>query len=252
MKIGIIGVGVIGSAIVEGLCYGHDESHQVFLSPRNHEIGNKLVDLYANVKQCSSNQEVLDQAELVIISVLPEIGLDLLTDLEFNESHHVINLMRNIKLEEIETLIGPTKSLTHMVPLSFISKRKGPIAVFPGHKVVIDIFNHLGQVMIYECMDKIEAVAAITGLMTSYYRLLHDVSLWGKEKALTDDEAKDYTCEFFKALTQHAQESDLEKLAGEATPGGINEFALRRLEKDKVFTRFVETLNPMLNDVKNQ
>jgi len=251
MNIGIIGVGVIGSAIVEGFCLNEDTSHSFYLSPRGESMGKKLVESFSNVRQCTSNQEVLDKADVIIVSVLPSIGLELLKSLEFKSTHHVINLMRNIKLNEIEEVIGKTQSLTHMVPLSFISKRQGPIAIYPANDIVADLFCHLGSVKGYDTMAKIESVAAITGLMTSYYRLLNDVSKWGMANNLTRDESVDYTTDFYLALTQHAKEGNLEVLSSEATPGGINEYALKRLERQAFFSNHRDTLNPMLEDIKN-
>lgn len=35
MNIGILGVGVIGRAIVEGLCYEDDQSHRIFVAPQS-------------------------------------------------------------------------------------------------------------------------------------------------------------------------------------------------------------------------
>lgn len=251
MKIGILGVGVIGSAIIEGFCYDNDMSHSLYLSPRGKELSQQLESKYDNVIRCASNQEVIDHSDVVIISILPEIGLDILKLLTFNKNQHVINLMRNIKLDEIEAVIGEIKSLTHMVPLSFIENRIGPIAIYPKNDVVIQLFRDLGKVIPYNEMAKIESVASITGLMTSYYNLLNEVSNWGVKNGLTKDEAVEYITSFFESLTLHGK-SDLERLSAEVTPGGINEYALKRLQNQNVFSEITRSLDFMLKEVKNR
>lgn len=251
MNIGILGVGVIGTAIVEGFCYDNDMTHNVFLSPRGRKHVDYLTNTFDNVHRCDSNQEVLDYSDVVIVSILPEIGLEVLSSLKFKEDHHVINLMRNIKLDEIESVIGKTKSLVHMVPLSFISKRIGPIAIYPKNDTVNNLFDHLGHVIAYDSMSKIESVAAITGLMTSYYRLLYVVSDWGVSNGLSMNEAVGYTSSFFESLTLHANKGDLKKLSHEVTPGGINEFALEQMNKLQVYPEIISTLETMLKEIKN-
>ncbi|MGO2643033.1 NAD(P)-binding domain-containing protein, partial [Brevibacterium aurantiacum] len=69
--IGIIGVGEIASAIVEGACAG-DDRPDFFLSPRNAECSAKLASDFDRVEVCESNQDVIDRSEHVILAVLPQ------------------------------------------------------------------------------------------------------------------------------------------------------------------------------------
>lgn len=252
MNIGILGVGIIGSAIIEGFCYNNDKEHVLYISPRGKERSVRLSNKYEQVIRCETNQEVIDHADIVIISLLPRIGLEVISELNFRSEQHVINLMRNIKLDAIKDVVGETKTLTHMVPLSFISKREGPIAIYPGNAFVFKLFDNLGNVIPYDSMKKIESVAAVTGLMTSYYRILNDVSKWGENSGLSKEESVQYTTKFFAALTQHAKTSDLEMLSSEVTVGGINEYALSYLSNSGTFSDIIETLDPMLEEVQGK
>ena len=56
--IGIIGVGEIGRAIVEGLHHGDGGSPEVFLSPRGARTAAELSERYEGVRVCADNQEV--------------------------------------------------------------------------------------------------------------------------------------------------------------------------------------------------
>jgi len=250
MNIGILGVGVIGSAVARGFLKDGDLEHKLYLSPRGEMLGQTLEKEYAQVIRCKSNQDVLDASEVIILSVLPQKGLEILKGLEFMPDHHVINLMSDKKLDQIEMVIGKTKSLTHMVPLSFIQNREGPIAIYPQNKFVIDLVNKLGHVVAVDEVEKIESIAAITGLMTSYYRLLNDVANWGVNNNLSYEESKGYTVNFFEALTRNASRGDLTALSNEMTPGGLNEYALNYLDKNHMFEKWIETLNPMLKRVE--
>lgn len=250
MRIGIIGIGVIGSAIVEGFCFNDDQEHEIFISPRNQEKSQKLAADYTAVTRCSSNQEVLDQSDIIMISLLPQNGMNILKDLNFEERHRVINLMSDKQLDAIEKLIGKTKSLNHLVPLSFISKREGPIALYPKNAYLENILAKLGHVIAVNDLEKIQAIAAITGLMTSYYNLLNEVSKWGQNNGLSYEEAKDYTSSFFESLSQHAKGSDLEILASEMTPGGLNELGIKTIHSEDALRPWIQVLDPMLKRLK--
>lgn len=252
MKIGILGIGVIGSAIVEGFSYQNDPEHELYISPRNEERSKALAEKYPCVTRCSSNQEVLDQSELVIISVLPQIGLKVLEGLSFNKTHHVVNLMSDKKLDQLRSVIGQTQTLVHMVPLSFISRREGPIAIYPPNSLIEDLFKKLGHIIVLDDLKKIEAIAAITGLMTSYYSLLNDIVSWGEDNGLSNEESKDYTTNFFLALSKHAKEDQLPILANEMTPGGINELGVNYIRDLGGFKQWIDILDPMLKRINRK
>jgi pyrroline-5-carboxylate reductase len=68
-RIGIIGVGEIGRAVVEGLRNGDGPSPDVFLSPRGARTAAELSERFAGVHVCADNQEVLDHSDVVLITV---------------------------------------------------------------------------------------------------------------------------------------------------------------------------------------
>lgn len=252
MNIGILGIGVIGSAIVKGFCLDEDNEHRIYISPRGEKIGTDLANQYPQVTRCLTNQEVLDHSDLIIIALLPQKGMEILRELQFKKTHQVINLMSDKKLDAIEAVIGKTKSLVHMVPLSFISRREGPIALYPEDPSIISLFEKMGHIIAVNEVEKIEAIAAITGLMTSYYRLMNDIVSWGTEHHLSRHEATDYTSRFFEALSRHGKSGDLAVLATEMTRGGLNEMGLLSIDSQDGFKLWTEVLEPMLEKVKGR
>lgn len=252
MKIGILGVGVIGSAIISGFCLDGDDEHQLFISPRSEHISKTLQEKYTQVTRCENNQDLVDKSDIVIISILPKVGLEVISNLKFRSNQHVINLMSDKTLDEIKTAIGETETLVHMVPLSFISKRKGPIAIYPSSEFVLNLFQKLGHIIQVDDAKKIESIAAITGLMTSYYKLINDITNWGSENGLTHNESKEYTTHFFEALSKHAGQSDLDRLSTEMTPGGINEKAIHHIKNNNGFEPWVNILDSLAAKLKHK
>jgi len=58
LNIGIIGTGIIASAVVKGFCI-KETGHRFFLSPRNAQRAARLAEEFAEVMVCKSNQEVV-------------------------------------------------------------------------------------------------------------------------------------------------------------------------------------------------
>jgi len=196
------------------------------------------------------HQEVVDASDYIFVSILPEYGLGVLKDLKFDARHRVINLMSDKSLEDIKSVVGDVASISHLVPLSFVSNRHGPIALYPKNTEIEGVISELGQVVSVDQVDKIKSIAAITGLMTSYYQLLNQVVHWGTENNLSKEESLSYTSHFFEALSKHARRDDLDILSSEMTPGGLNEQALMHLSKEESFKPWVEILDPILKRLK--
>lgn len=255
MNIGFIGTGVIASAIVTGLCTGKDLDHRIYLSPRNAKRAAELSSKFENVTVTSSNQEVLDRSEWVILSVIPKFGEEIIRPLSFRGDHRVINLMSDRKLQEIASWIGKTRTLVHMVPLSFAAKRIGPIAIYPNDSDVADLFSPIGEIVGVDDVKQIEALAAITGLMSSYYTLLWEIVKWGETEGLSRKEATNYTTAFFEAMSSqvhHADDGELRRLSEEMTSGGLNEMALQAIKGQGGFEHWTRALDPILARLRKQ
>lgn len=249
VSIGFIGTGVITSALVTGLCSGKDLDHRIYLSPRNAERAKELAGKFENVTVAGSNQEVLDNSEWVVLAVVPKLGEEIIRPLLFREDHRVINLMSDRKLPEIAGWIGKTRTMAHMVPLPFAARRIGPIAIYPNDSDVAHLFSPLGEIIGVDDVKKIETLAAITALMSSYYNLLWEVVKWGEREGLSRKESTDYTTAFVQALSFQARyksEVDLGQLAMEMTSGGLNEMALLSIKEQGGFELWVRALDPVL------
>jgi len=90
MRIGIIGTGIIASAIVTGFCT-KKIGHLFFLSPRNAEKAAALAAEFPEVKVCASNQEVIDNSDWVFIC-LRKNGFGALNEIKFRRNQKVINM----------------------------------------------------------------------------------------------------------------------------------------------------------------
>jgi pyrroline-5-carboxylate reductase len=252
MKIGFIGVGIIASHMIEGFC-GLDNAHEFYLSPRSAGRAAYLADKYRNVTVCGHNQAVVDCSDIVFITLLPKDCLEVIGGLRFRSEQDVINVTASVALEDIGAATGPVRSLSHIVPLPFISARTGPIAAYPESGLLKELLSPLGTVVFMRNMDEMRAAQAITSLMSPFYEILHRMSLFAQSQGMQTTEAKAYTTAFFQALCGHAmdfKEGSLHELAMEMTPGGLNELAYKTLTASGTIEQWEAVLGPIMERLR--
>ena len=229
MRIGFIGVGKIASAITEGLCTSGLTGLEIFLSPRSEATATMLAAKFPGVKRLGSNQEVLDRASIVIVSVRPAAAAEVLSALRFREDHTVISVVALLKYADLLALAAPAGSVCRAIPLPTVVQHNCPIPLFRASGEVIRLFGHLGDPLVVQDEGQLHAIWTLTGLITPFYELLGQLANWTIQHGVDPAIANVYTADLFQCLSYTAQQSvpiDYGELAGHAaTPNGMNEQA---------------------------
>ncbi len=256
MRLGFIGTGVITSAIVTGLCTLPKPMTSILVSPRNREKAEKLASTFSNVKIASSNQEILDNADALVLAILPQNRKEILSPLQFEKNHTVINLLAGTANADIEPLVAPANRLIRSVPLPCVSRHVGPIALFPDDDIAREIFETLGTVIAVDQESQLESLTIITALMAPYYALLEKVVNWAAKEGVGQKQATDYTASMFSALSAMAVElpdGNIGSLVQESmTPGGLNELAMKAITTKDGFDPWVFALNKVKERIAAQ
>lgn len=235
MQIGFIGVGKITHAIVEGLCTSSIENTQIFLSPRNEAIAQHLADKYAQVKRLESNQQVVDQSDIVFIAVRPAVAVDVLHALVFREKQIVVSLIPLLKSAELLHAVAPATNVIRAVPTPTVMQHTGPVLLFHSNDTVTQLFRHLGQPVQVRDEQQLHTLWTLTGLITPFYDLLHELSSWSIANGVDATTANQYIAGLFQALSFAAQQNsttNFKELAQHAeTPNGMNEQAGREIRE---------------------
>jgi len=230
VKIGIIGTGIIATAVVTGFC-SKKTGHEFFLSPRNAEKAAALAAAFPEVTVCTSNQEVLDKADWVFSCLLKK-DFAALNELTFNQAHKIINISADMRLPDLKEITGETALLAHVVPLPFIADGIGPILVYPELSEVEELFAPVGTVYFAKSQMDVQTLQIVTGLMSAYNMLLNEIVTYSDEQGIEHDMSVKFLCSLLNALNTRAadmQDCDLIELAHEMTPGGYNEQAMKEL-----------------------
>ena len=233
MRLGFVGTGVITSAIVTGLCTLPETIGPILVSARNKEKAEKLSNNFANVKIATTNQEIIDHSEVVVLAILPHQREEILSELEFKEDHTVINLLAGITNSDVATLVSPAKRLIRAVPLPCVAQHVGPIAIYPPDEIGNRVFGTLGTVVAVNKESQLETLSIITALMAPYYALLETVITWADQEDVDRKQAADYSAAMFAALSvmsREVEDGNLDVLVQESkTPGGLNEKAMKTI-----------------------
>ena len=248
MKIGFIGTGKITSSIIYGIFKSKLKNSKISVSPRNRSIANKLSKKFRSVEIRKDNQEVIDRSDIIFLAVTPNVGLKILDKLRFTSSKKIISFISTINLANLKKLTK-NKNITRAIPLPPIEIKKGPIVVCPPNKTAKSFFNHLGIVIEVRNEKVCNKFWSTSSLMAPFYELLKTSTDWLVRKGVEKSKATNYITELFLGLSQDAvnkKSSGLKKLVAESqTPRGLNEQALRELQKGKFYSK----LNVALNNI---
>ncbi len=233
MRIGFIGVGKITNAIVEGLCTSSIPNTRINLSPRNEANARCLAEKYVQVQRLESNQQVIDQSDIIFIAVRPAVAVSVLGALVFGEQQMVVSLVPLLKEAELLNAVAPATRVTRAVPTPAVMQHIGPILLFHSNDTVTELFRHLGQPVQVTDEHQLHVLWTLTGLITPFYDLLHELSSWTIASGVEATTANQYVAGLFHALSFAAQQDNpinFKQLARHAeTPNGMNEQAGREI-----------------------
>jgi len=247
MKIGVIGTGTIASAIVTGFCT-KKVGHEFFLSPRNAEKAAALAAEFPEVSVCNSNQEVLDQAEWVFIT-LQKSGFEALKELAFRKDHKVLNMATEMNLTDLKAITGETALLAHVVPLPMIVRGFGPLLVYPETPEVGALFTPVSDAVYLQNLSDVRPLQLLTCIMSPYYMLLEEFVKFADDQGVEHDTSVKFTHALFSALSRRAAETpncDLIELANDMTPGGYNEQSMIELMDNGAIKAWRTALDQLL------
>ena len=246
MKIGFIGTGKITSSIIYGIFKSKLKISKIYISPRNRFLANKLSKKFKSIKIAKNNQEIIDNSSLIFLAVTPTVGLKILNILKFTSKKKIISFIATISLANLKKLTK-NKNIIKAIPLPPIEIKKGPIVIYPPNKVAKSFFSHLGSVIEVKSEQVCNKFWSTSALMAPFYELLKVSTDWLVSKGVDQSKATSYVTELFLGLSQDAvnkKSTGLKKLVAESqTPKGLNEQALKELQRGKFYSKLNKTLN---------
>lgn len=213
-KIGFIGGGNMAQAIIGGLvAQGVNQQSIVVSEP--YQPTREILQA-KNIQLLNDNIDVIQQADIIIIAVKPQMAKEVLTPLAgLCADKLVISIMAGIEIETISQLLGGAKRIVRVMPNTPALLQLGTSGAF-AHDLTADdksiatqILQAIGLVVWVKHEREIDAVTAVSGSGPAYffYMMEHMIQA-GIDMGLDEQTAKQLTLQTALGSAQMAIQSE--------------------------------------------
>lgn len=227
MRIGFLGTGDITKAIVTGLMASDYPLDQVILSPRSRDVSARLAADHDKVVVAQSNQDVVDQADMVVLAVRPQVAEEVLQKLTFRPDQRLVSLIATMTQEKLQEWTHTSNPIPRAVPLPAVADRQGVTVIYPADTTLRELFTSLGPVIETGDLDEFDALTTSGAVMGLYFGILETVGDWLSSHGIPAADARTFMGKVFLELGRTSErESNLDFAAlrkDHSTVGGINE-----------------------------
>ncbi|MBC8727756.1 pyrroline-5-carboxylate reductase family protein [Paraburkholderia sp. UCT2] len=188
-KLGVMGVGDLADKIVRGLLRQNElAAENVLLSPRSSRKAEALAkDLGCTV--LSSNQEVVDGADVLLISVRPDQLGDLSSQIRLSGRRTIISVVAGISVNDLRQLFGHHDFVRSM--LSYASEiGQSTVTVFPRHALAEELLSKLGNLVACDVEGEFELATIGACMNGCLYFLADELQRWLIKAGLPPETAR--------------------------------------------------------------
>ena len=258
-KIGIIGVGRMGSALVRGLLNARMAKKSLLASDHDKEKL-KLLCKDTGIKMASDNRELVRKSDIVIIAVKPKDVQKVLDEIsDIVGKRLVISTVAGMPVAGFEERLRKAK-VVRIMPNIPCSVGEGAVAFSLGSRVgggdlrlVEGLLDKVGIALkLPEYM--LDAVTGLSGSGPAFYSLvIKAMAEAGVEEGLPEDVALKLAAQTAKGVGKVLLETgmDPEELIGAVrSPGGTTEAGLKKLEEMAAAEAFKEAVHAAVKRAK--
>ena len=252
--IGFIGGGNMAEALIKGIIgSGLYEAKNILVSDIRTERLEFLAKEYG-IKTVRENDKLAEKAEIVVLSIKPQNMAEALESIKgsIDSGTLVVSIAAGITTANIAAVLGEM-AVVRVMPNTPALIGEGAGALFANDKAkpMLDkakaIFAAVGEAVIVDNEDSIDAVTAVSGSGPAYYFLLTEAMIKAAQKlGLSAEVAKRLVLQTAKGAALLAAEADKDgqtpaELRRKVTsPGGTTEAAIKALTEGG-FETLIET-----------
>ena len=258
-KIGIIGVGRMGSALVRGLLNARMAKKSLLASDHDKEKL-KLLCKDTGIKMASDNRELVRKSDIVIIAVKPKDVQKVLDEIsDIIGEKLVIPTVAGVPVAEFERRLRKAKVI-RIMPNIPCSVGEGAVAFSSGSRVrggdlrlVEGLLDKVG-IALKLPEEMLDAVTGLSGSGPAFYSLvIKAMAEAGIEEGLSEDVALKLAAQTAKGVGKVLLETgmDPEELIGAVrSPRGTTEAGLKKLEEMAAAEAFKEAVHAAVKRAK--
>ena len=249
--LGILGVGHLAGFLVEGAQRG-GTAYDFVLSPRNDAKAKALAARFG-ARIAVSNQDVVDQSDLVLVCLPTATGRETLSGLRFREGQSVLSAIAGTSHSQFVPLVAPASAHVTMMPGAANALGCGPSLLFPNASVWREFLTLLGPVVVLESEDQFDVAAAFGGLSGASFAWMNEAVTWFERQGLPTEVAQHLVAATLRgnaevALQPRATLAAITK--GVATPGGITRQVVDLLNEKQALEAWATALDSVLARIR--
>lgn len=242
MKIGFIGAGNMGGAILKGYAPAAEQKgDSIFVYNRTEETRKALEREFSAVKACSSAKELVQNSDVVILGVKPDMFRELLMQIApfCTTDKIVVSMAAGISLSFLEEHLGKEQKLIRIMPNTPAQVGEAMVAVCRNSNVedrafdrIMEIFKSIGKA---EETDEelIHCVIGVSGSSPAYTYMYIDALIQAAaDNGMPQEQAKIFAAQSVLGAAKMVLENDIsvEQLRiNVCSPGGTTIEAVNRL-----------------------
>jgi len=181
-KIGVIGTGNMGEALISGLIYSRSSIPDNIICSDIRKDKLKSIKGAYGVVTTSNNLDVVRASEIVIYAIKPQIMASILkeTAASLDMSKVIISIAAGVPLAAIESCLNKDLRVIRVMPNIAASVKEGAAAIAAGKHVLKDdlkiakaIFDSVGKSVIIE-EELMDTITGLSGSGPAYIFLIVD------------------------------------------------------------------------------
>ena len=205
-KIGFIGSGKMGEAIIAGVLKKKlFNNKNIFFYDMSVKAANYIRKKY-KINFIKNNHELLDKAKIIVLAVKPQAVRVILDDIKkkVTKGHLIISIAAGIKIKTIKKLLAQNVKVIRVMPNTPCLIGKGISVLSPDKNIdkksietVEKIFSSLGRAIILD-EKYLNSVTALSGSGPAFvYRIVDAFIKAGKSVRLKENISKELAIETF-------------------------------------------------------
>lgn len=243
-SLGVLGTGHFASYTIKALRNGGYQG-RIILSPRNRDYAESLRD-QQGCEIAESNQQVVDQADIVLLSVRPQQLDKVLDGLTFRAEQIILSALAGVSLQQLSAYEALPKQVVRIIPSSFVEAGDAVFPMYPPHEAIEALFAQAGAVVVFDEEADFEHAVLLASAYAWTYELMGNMSDWFTEQGWPEVVARDMVVRHVRGATTYAlahPEQSLRSMADEiATEGTFTKLGLDELKQSGVFTHWNNAL----------
>ncbi len=197
-KIGIIGIGNMGEAILKGILQRTEiKPDEIIVSDINNERINQIVNQYG-VAGTEDNRRLVKLSEYIFLVVKPKDlakTIEPLTDY-FNKDKVLISVLAGVKIDKIKNFLVGSVPVARIMPNTPVLVGEGAIGVSFDDQIsddkkryILNLLNTLGETIVIP-ENLMDAVTGLSGSGPAYvFNFIDSLAQGGVKQGLSYDDA---------------------------------------------------------------